>query len=215
MNDIKALQFLCSRLCHDLVSGASAINAGLELLDLEQELSGEALKLIKDSAEQVTNRLLFFRVAFGSIDQRPNRMSNKEIKKICEGFINQNKISLEWPIEFSEHTDSPFPLNVTQVFFNLVLLAVSCLPRGGVIKARFPSLDGGEGVALELSGPDCTIMKEHILALQKDCSQRDLNPKNISTLYAQALTQNFGGEIKAEPIGERKGIKLQAFLPDI
>ena len=194
MKDIKALQILCSRLCHDLVSGASAINAGLELLDLEQELSREALKLIKDSAEQVTNRLSFFRVAFGSIDQRPNRMSSTEIRQICEGFINQNKISIEWPIEFSAHTDTNFSLNVTQVFFNLVLLAVSCLPRGGRIKVHFLSMDGGEGVALELSGPDCTIMKEHILALQRDCSLKDLNPKNISTLYAQALTQNLGGK---------------------
>ena len=64
-NDLRLAQLLCSRLCHDLVGPAGAVNAGLELAE-EGEMDGDALELVTSSAAEVTRRLAFFRIAFGA-----------------------------------------------------------------------------------------------------------------------------------------------------
>ena len=63
--DIFLAQLLCSRLCHDLVGPAGAVNAGLELAE-DGDLDGDALDLVTSSAAEVTRRLAFFRIAFGA-----------------------------------------------------------------------------------------------------------------------------------------------------
>ena len=63
--DIHLAQLLCSRLCHDLVGPAGAVNAGLELAE-DGDLDGDALDLVTSSAAEVTRRLAFFRIAFGA-----------------------------------------------------------------------------------------------------------------------------------------------------
>ena len=64
-SDIHLAQLLCSRLCHDLVGPAGAVNAGLELAE-DGDLDGDALDLVTSSAAEITRRLAFFRIAFGA-----------------------------------------------------------------------------------------------------------------------------------------------------
>ena len=61
--------FLCSRVCHDLISPTGAIVNGLEVLEEEgsdEETKTFALDLIKRSAKTASGRLQFCRLAFGA-----------------------------------------------------------------------------------------------------------------------------------------------------
>ena len=215
MINIKAVQFLCSRLCHDLVGGSSAISAGLEFLESEGAQNKEAYSLIKDSAEQVARRLAFFRIAFGSIEGRPGKISSEEIKIVCEGFINKNKINLEWTEKFLNENWEDVPSSFAQIILNLILIAQSCLPRGGQVKIHSASMEGGKGIAIEIIGKDCLLMEDHALALDEDCILEDLNPKNIATYFAQGLAKSAGGKIVAETLEHKKGVTLAVLLPKI
>ena len=63
--DLRVAQLLCSRICHDLLSPAAGVNAGVELLAEGGDNGPDAVGLIGRSATQVARRLAFYRVAFG------------------------------------------------------------------------------------------------------------------------------------------------------
>ncbi|MBM3540521.1 MAG: hypothetical protein FJX51_00610 [Alphaproteobacteria bacterium] len=63
--DLRAVELLCSRLCHDLVSPVGAISNGVELLT-EMGPDEEALALVGQSAQAAATRLKFYRVAYGA-----------------------------------------------------------------------------------------------------------------------------------------------------
>ena len=59
---------LCSRLCHDMLSPVGALSNGLELLAMETdpEMRANVMQLLEQSALISTNKLKFFRLAFGA-----------------------------------------------------------------------------------------------------------------------------------------------------
>ena len=64
--DIRVIGLLCSHLCHELVNPLGAVNNGIELLmDVGDDMRDEALGLIESSAERTTNRMQFYRMAYG------------------------------------------------------------------------------------------------------------------------------------------------------
>jgi histidine phosphotransferase ChpT len=71
--EMRILELLTTRLCHELAGPVAAINNGIELLDEDLEAgtppgSGfvrNAVALVSDSAHRARNRLQFYRFAYG------------------------------------------------------------------------------------------------------------------------------------------------------
>jgi histidine phosphotransferase ChpT len=62
--DSRVTELLCARLCHDLIGPIAAVNNGVELVrDYGDEMQGEALALIGESANKASQLLQFYRVA--------------------------------------------------------------------------------------------------------------------------------------------------------
>ena len=60
--DMRVVELLCSRLCHELVSPVGAINNGVELIEeMGAEMADEAIGLIAHSADQASRRLRLLR----------------------------------------------------------------------------------------------------------------------------------------------------------
>ena len=73
--ELRVMDLLISRLCHDLISPAGAIVNGIELVEefgeddmADEDMTGEAMSLVGRSARQLSAKLSLFRVAFGSGD---------------------------------------------------------------------------------------------------------------------------------------------------
>jgi hypothetical protein len=84
--DARLLELISARLCHDLVGPVSAIGNGVELVtEFGEDMRGEALALIAQSAAEAANRLQFFRIAFGSAagaDGRGCRLRKVELGRL-------------------------------------------------------------------------------------------------------------------------------------
>jgi len=64
--DLRVVQLLSARLCHDLIGPISAIGNGVELLAEEDpEFVRDAVVLVGDSAKTAGKRLQFYRFAYG------------------------------------------------------------------------------------------------------------------------------------------------------
>src|SRR6185312_8882141 len=65
--DLRILELLCARLCHELVSPVGAINNGVELLGEEDpDFVRDAIALIGQSGRKAGQRLQFYRFAYGT-----------------------------------------------------------------------------------------------------------------------------------------------------
>ena len=60
MVDLRVLELLNSRLCHELISPVGAINNGIELMEEDDpDFVKDAMKLVANSARTAGNRLTF------------------------------------------------------------------------------------------------------------------------------------------------------------
>src|ERR1700729_3309206 len=97
--DLRVMELLASKLCHDLVSPVSAINNGVELIeDIGGSVVAEAMKLIGDSANHASRRLKLFRMAYGRAGSE-EALGIKDVKLVAEQYIAGGKTVLTWPDE--------------------------------------------------------------------------------------------------------------------
>jgi histidine phosphotransferase ChpT len=126
--DLAAL--LCSRVCHDVISPVGAIVNGLEVLAEEKDpgMRDFALELIGKSAKTASARLQFARIAFGAAGSAGAAIDTGDAENVAKGFLNDDKLRLSW--------SGPrllMPKNRVKLLLNLLVVAASCIPRGGSI----------------------------------------------------------------------------------
>src|ERR671938_32356 len=126
--DLAAL--LCSLVCHDVISPVGAIVNGLEVLEDENDASMRdfAFDLIRKSARQASARLQFTRLAFGAAGSAGASIDLGDAEQAARGLFQDDKITLAW--------SSPralLPKNKVKLLLNLLVTAMSAIPRGGAI----------------------------------------------------------------------------------
>jgi histidine phosphotransferase ChpT len=132
-----------SRLCHDLISPIGAIQNGLELLSLSgHDSSGPEMALIRESCDNATARILFFRVAFGSAGSS-QMMGRRDILSTFDGLLADSKHRADWRIE------ADLPRSDVQLGFLAFLCCETALPQGGTV--RFDR--DAAGWSIEARGP--------------------------------------------------------------
>ena len=95
--DLRVLELLSSKICHDLISPVSAINNGVELIeDIGGSVVDEAMQLIGTSAGLAARRLKMFRIAYGRAGSEEN-VPLKDVRQIIEGYFQDSKITFHLP----------------------------------------------------------------------------------------------------------------------
>src|SRR3546814_5278082 len=92
--DLRILELVCSRLCHDLVGPVGAVNNGIELLEeFDPSMADDVLPLLRNSARQAWRRLDFFRLAFGAAGGRESRTLG-ELGRYAAGWVASDSLWL-------------------------------------------------------------------------------------------------------------------------
>jgi histidine phosphotransferase ChpT len=133
MNDIEFAALLVSRVCHDLVSPVGAVVNGLEVLEDETDVAmrADALRLVAVSADQAAARLQFARLAYGAAGSAGAELDLSEVARIVEGLLKGGKSELQWQAH-----PLNWPKDWAKLLMNTILVAVDCLPRGGIVKVE-------------------------------------------------------------------------------
>src|SRR4051794_296813 len=126
--DLAAL--LCSRVCHDVISPVGAIGNGLEVLEDEKDpaMRDFALDLIRKSARQASGRLQFARLAFGAAGSAGASIDLGDAEQAARGLFQDDKMALSW-----SSPPALLPKNKVKLLLNLLMIAMSAIPRGGSI----------------------------------------------------------------------------------
>ena len=219
--DFKVVQLLSSRLCHDLVGPAGAVQNGIELFrELGSDEDNSALDIVALSGEQLSARLAFFRMTFGLGGFSGNQTPLVEAHDLTQSFLAGSHISLDWPVESCVNIGRAIKSPVIKLLLNMILVAVDGLPRGGVIKISLEIIDNLQDelkttMLVNASGSSACLSEDLQFALSvEDFGQANevLSARNIHGFFCQRLAEEMSSKIEFSSIHNK--IQLAVSLPD-
>jgi histidine phosphotransferase ChpT len=177
--ELRVLELLSSRLCHELISPVGAINNGIELMDEDDpEFVKEATKLIASSARSAGKRLDFYRFAYGS-----GRAGTA--RDVTIGLLEGGKSRCDWDAGVSA-----LAIEWQRVACNLVVLATEALPRGGSVQVA-PGA-GKPGLVVTATGDAINLMPEVRAVLAGATKVADLTARTVHAYYTTKLAEALG-----------------------
>ncbi|HEY1794689.1 MAG TPA: histidine phosphotransferase family protein [Stellaceae bacterium] len=174
--DLRVVELLCARLCHDLVGPVAAISNGVELMDDDDpDFVRDAVALIGDASGKASTRLQFYRFAFGYHDgpagaQPPHALAAalyEGTNIMCEYGEDVRRLGLEWQ----------------KLACNMLLVAGEALPRGGRLLLKA----GAAGPDLEAIGEGNGPSAELRAALQPGAAVAELTARTVAAYFTAEL----------------------------
>jgi len=185
--DMRVMELLASKLCHDLVSPVSAINNGVELIeDIGGSVVEEAMKLIGDSGVTASRRLRLFRMAYGRAGSEES-LGVRDVRQVAEQYLTGSKVSLIWP-EGVPSEDVALQRGFLKTLLNLIILAEETLAYGGVVTLR--AAEGGCHV--EIAGRNAQLSLQLQEALEGTATIEELSPRSIHAYVTGRFAAHFG-----------------------
>jgi histidine phosphotransferase ChpT len=208
--DLKVAQLLCSRLCHDLVSPAGAVNTGLELITEGAAVAAaeraEAMTLVAKSARQVTRRLAFYRLAFGA-GEGPRSLT--EAMNAAADLLADGGVTLSPP---ERGAAAPtLSADGMRLLLVLILVAAGTLPCGGTVTVDVAALPEGVGIALTAAGRGAALRDDLRAALTEDVAVDALTPRVVHGYFARCQAAAMGTAV--EWTAETDVVRLAAVVP--
>jgi histidine phosphotransferase ChpT len=199
--------FLCSRVCHDLISPVGAIVNGLEVLEdnNDEETKTFALALIKKSARQASAKLQFCRLAFGASGSSTAQVDLGDAEAVARGFFEDDKTKLAWNLP-----RLLWPKNKVKLVLNLLLIAGQTIPRGGTI-----AIDAvGEGDAMTFvitaTGLNARIPQAVPALVSGDPAGHAVDAHAIQPFYAGMLARTCKLAVSVALEGEKVLVSARA-----
>jgi histidine phosphotransferase ChpT len=191
--DIRVLELLAARLCHELSGPLAAINNGIELLVEEESALGfssersfarDAVALVSNSASRAGSRLQFYRFAYGST--KAGISAGPPPRELVRGFFEATRISydLAGGIE-------ALPAAWQKLACNLLPIGADALPRGGHLRLSDKPL------GLEVLGEGATLSTDTHAALMLATPITDLTARTVHAYFVGLLAKRLDCSMQA------------------
>ena len=182
LRDLRIGEALAARLCHELVSPIGAVANGVEILVEDAGFAADAATLIGQSADEASRRLQFYRLAYGALMS----VGGDVARQVTVDLFREGRCRCEWPVAAAPISDEFVKLTM-----NLLLLAASTLPRGGVIAPSW-----GPGLKVTAKGPGARIDGDLRRQLSPALGIDEINPKTVQAAFTAALATRLGQAIE-------------------
>jgi histidine phosphotransferase ChpT len=207
--DLRVLELMASRVCHDLISPIGAVGNGLELLeDAGPDMSGDALKLSANCVRKASALLEFFRMAYGAAGGDAG-LPWPQAHQLAAGMLEGSKVALAWGAAPSTAT---LPAGTAKLALNLVLLGVDMLPRGGEIGVALQVTDGRLLLSATANGRDARVSDDMSTAIAPGAEPaRPLTAKTVHGFFTARLAESLGGRL--ESAAQPSAVRLSVAVP--
>jgi histidine phosphotransferase ChpT len=181
--DIRILELLSARLCHELISPVGAINNGVELLGEEDpEFVRDAVTLVGQSAKKAAQRLQFYRFAYGTLG---GGSAGLDPRDLLAGLLEGGKVTGSWtPAALA------LPSEWKKLACNMAVLAVEALPRGGEV--AIDAVPGGTGLVVTARGEALNVTPEAGAAIARTAPVEELTSRTVQGYFTAHLATRLG-----------------------
>lgn len=195
--EMRILELLCSRLCHDLVGPIGAVNNGIELLDeSDPSMASEVLPLVTTSARQAWRRLDFFRVAFGFAGGRAT-WPVADLRRYASGWLEGGKARLDWP-EDPAGTAGEIDGAAAKLLLNMVLLGAEALPRGGQVSVALRAGGPVPHLGVTATGPVAALHERVAAALERPFGAEEVEARTVQAYFTRRLAEATGVSLRLD-----------------
>ena len=212
MNDADSLDLaslLCSRLCHDMLSPVGALSNGLELLadENDPEMRQRCFELLEQSARISTDKLKFFRLAFGAAGGYGEMVEIDEPKGLVEALAGDAKrIAFNWALDVDKLPKPP-----VKVLLNFAQIGLDALARGGTLDLGVELQDGSYEIVVRATGTKVAFDEQVGKALQGELNAAELSSRTAPAHMLALLAEQAGGGLQYQ-LGD-EALILGAVLP--
>jgi histidine phosphotransferase ChpT len=195
--DMRVLELLTARLCHDLVGPIAAVGQGSEVLSDDASLAAEAAQLIAEGASRAANRLQFYRFAYGF--RGDGASAGAAPAELACRFFAATQIACDYP-----RSARLLPLAYQKLACNLLLVGADLLPRGGALTLH---VEAGN-LVVDAVGATLFPAPELIAALTLTLPAAALTPRTVEAYFAGLLARELGRRLLAA--AAVRGIRIAA-----
>ena len=189
--ELRVLELLAARLCHDLISPVAAIANGAELLAEEDpEFVQDAVALVGDSARKANRRLQFYRFTYGFSG---GGLAGPAPHQLAAEFFAETAIECDYGAKVRE-----LPLDRQKLACAMLAVAGEGLPRGGRLALEL----GPQGPEVNAIGAGTGPAPEARAALMLATPPAELTSRTVGAYVAGLLAEAQGGRLA---VGERPG----------
>ncbi|MGE0744938.1 MAG: histidine phosphotransferase family protein [Rhodospirillales bacterium] len=195
--ELRVLELLCSRLCHELISPVTAVNNGMELFaDSPSDMMADIVSLVSASGGQASRKLQFYRIAYGFGGDGAAAPSVTEAGRLVQGLLEGGKVEVAWP--------GPGPVGdlrlgrePVKLLLNVALIGAEALPRGGRLEV---TIAAGSPATLRVAarGENARLNPESAAALADSASIDHLTPRSVHGFFTRRLADAMGGTMTVE-----------------
>ncbi|CAO3427576.1 histidine phosphotransferase family protein [Azospirillum doebereinerae] len=209
--DIRVLELLASKVCHDLVSPVGAIRNGLELIEEMQDdeedgapaggFFGEAVKLIDHSSAQADRRLRVFRLAYGLAGR--DQKGFGDARAAATGWLDGGRTKLDWPDRIPNDMIA-YRRGVVKTVLNLVLLADEALTHGGTVTVTGEGSEETGRLTVTATGRPGALRPDSAKALAGEATTEELTPRTVHAHLTGRFAEDDGFRLTVTPSGPDK-----------
>ncbi len=206
--DLAAL--LCSRLCHDLLSPVGALSNGLELLadETDAEMRARCIELLEQSAKISTDKLKFFRLAFGAAGGFGENVPVEEAQEVVAALAaDAKRVELNWAL-----AETSLPKPAVKVMLNLAQIALDALVRGGTLDIGAEKRDGNIEIVARAAGQRLAFDETIGQALQGEIAAADISSRTAAAHMIALVAGEMGGGLQY--VLSEDALVLGAVLPE-
>lgn len=191
---------LCSRLCHDLISPVGAFTNGLEILGDENdpEMRQQVIELLELSASQTSNRLQFFRLAFGAAGGFGETVAMDAARDAAMAYFSGGKVTLDWRPVVQELSKDGI-----KALLNLILVAGESILRGGRLVVESGQSNGVLELRVRAEGERLQLKPEMEETLAGRAKQADLTPKTAPAWLVAIAAAGVSGSVDIQKTGDQ------------
>src|SRR5262245_5088476 len=207
--ELRVVELMASKICHDLISPVGAIGNGLELMeDDDGDTAKEALQLSQNCVRRASALLELFRMSYGTAGSDTG-LGWEAAKALATGFLAGTKMSLSWQALPAGVTPPP---GATKLLLNLVVLGGDMLPRGGQIAVGVAAGPGGMALKAVASGQDARVSDDVSAVLKGAIAVPALSAKTVHGYFSQRFAESLGTRIEVAAAAPGS-VTLAAMLP--
>ncbi len=186
LTDMDLAALIASRICHDLISPVGALANAVEVLrnDSDEEMRKVALDLLESSSRQASAKLEFARLAFGAAGSAGTEIPLNDAGVLARNLMaDDNRVSLDWQAPAETR-----PKSIVKLLLNLMLIAISCIPRGGTVIVTVE----GPRLLLNAKGRRASLPEQTASVLTGAILADEIDARKVQAYYTLRLLEETG-----------------------
>ena len=191
--DLRVVHLMHSRVLHDLAGPVGAISNGLELAkESGGALDADAMQLVAMSARDLSERIRYYRVAFGLAPGAIKTL--REGRDLLTAAVIGPRSKIVWP-EADGQAAWPFGDESLKLLLNLIVLGAESLPRGGNVEVYVEPAPQQLKLTVVGAGQGVRIEEATLAAMMNTTPVDQLTPRSVHGYFTARIAEALGGRL--------------------